>query len=266
MSSNTVLDLYVVSWGGVGTSAIMRLLKNYGLNINSSIDKDNIKHINSPKHNKLENIKIKKAIFIYDDVINSILSLWRRNYQYSQVIKLTDGQHHIQKSKNSLTKYCNDNIDLFKFETFFNNWINIKKNYPCIFVRGTNIYKYKYHILKFLDLPENIKYDIKYYERNVNWKNNEKNENIIKLKKMYGKFNDFINRLPDIMFQNNNSTEIFSTQLINLSRIHNIALLDADNYYHGTTYQVEQTIIDSSILHAASAVFNEKSNKDDTET
>ena len=201
------LDVYVVSWGGVGTTAIMDFLLDYNIKINCLHDFDKIKHINSPNHEKLKNIKIKKTIFIYDDVINSILSLWRRKFQHKQLRKITDGKETLGKD-GSLTKYCDNNRDLFKFQTFFNNWIKNEKEYPCIFIKGQQLYKYKYHILKFLDLPMNIEFNIFHHKRSVNWRNKKEDKNIKRLYSIYGEFNDYIDSLPDIMLQKENSTEI----------------------------------------------------------
>ena len=208
------LDVYVVSWGGVGTTAFINFLKDLNIksNTNSDIDirghsgdkySSGIKHINNPNHHKLENYEIKKAIFVYDDVINSLLSLWKRGYQCDQVKKITNNRNEISKDW-SLEDYVNNNQDLFEFEQFYWNWAKTKKKYPCLFVKGQQIYKHRFLILKFLNLPISTRF-IKENIRLSNWYTDD-NPDIRKgLYRIYGGFNDFICSQPDILLQKENS-------------------------------------------------------------
>ena len=213
------LDVYVVSWGGVGTTAFLKFLNDCNMDVNTNNDIDikgkngskyssGIKHINSPNHRKLKEFKIKKAIFIYDDVINSILSLWKRNYQCDQVKKLTNNRNSIPEDW-SLSDYIENDQDLFEFQQFYYNWVTTKKEYPCLFVKGQQLYKHRFHILKFLDIPISSKF-IENHSRNSDWFHDIDNNIKNGLYNIYGGFNDYITSLPDVQLQDANSTELIS--------------------------------------------------------
>ena len=232
------LDVYVVSWGGVGTTAFLNFLNECNLDVNTNNDIDikgkngskyssGIKHINSPNHKKLKKYKIQKAIFIYDDVINSILSLWKRNYQCYQVMKLTNNRNTIPESW-SLVDYVKTDQDLFEFQQFYYNWLTTPKNYPCLFVKGQQLYKHRFHILKFLDLPISSSF-IKNHQRNSDWFQDIDNQIKNGLYNIYGGFNDYLTTLPDIQLQDANSTTLISNLSVSdtfSSRIKNPYLED----------------------------------------
>ena len=217
------IDLYVNSWGGVGTTSFMNFLIKNNFRVNSLSDIDSfkpdyssglsidhygsgIKHIPHPNHKRLESYKIKKCIFIYDDVINSIVSLWKRNYQCAQVRKLSHNKNSIP-SEWTLEDYIKNDKDLFMFQEMLNNWINVKKDYDCLFVKGQQIYKHRYHILKFLDMPIDSKF-FEHHNRNSDWFYDLDRKIKEGLYNIYGGFNDYILSLPDIQLQKANSTEL----------------------------------------------------------
>ena len=208
-------DIYIVSWGGVGTTAFINYLQEKGFNTNSNYDDDikkegwkyssGVKHLNCPSHEKLKNIKVKKCIFVFDDVINSIYSLWKRGYHHDQCLKLTNKRNNIPMEW-TIQDYINNNQDLFEFQQMWDNWIKTKKEYDTLFVKGQQLYKHRYHILKFLDLPINSHW-ITNHKRNSDWFSSNKKERE-GLYNIYGGFNDFILSQPDIQIQKKNTLEI----------------------------------------------------------
>ena len=81
-----------------------------------------------------------------------------------------------------------------------------KKEYDTLFVKGQQLYKHRYHILKFLDLPISSNW-IKNHKRNSDWFSCNKKEKE-GLYNIYGGFNDFILSQPDIQIQKKNTLEI----------------------------------------------------------
>jgi hypothetical protein len=221
--SKKEIDLYINSWGGVGTTSFMQFLIDNKFKVNSLSDIDSfkpnyssglsldhygsgIKHIPHPNHKRLEPYKIKRCIFIYDDIINSLISLWRRNFQCPQVRKLSHNKNTIPNEW-ALTDYIKNDQDLFMFQEMFNNWINTLKDYDCLFVKGQQIYKHRYHILKFLDMPSDSQF-FEHHNRNSDWFSDLDKKTKEGLYNMYGGFNDYILSLPDIQLQKANSTEL----------------------------------------------------------
>ena len=74
-----------------------------------------------------------------------------------------------------------------------------QKKYDTLFVKGQQLYKHRYHILKFLDLPINSHW-ITNHKRNSDWFSSNKKERE-GLYNIYGGFNDFILSQPDIQIQ-----------------------------------------------------------------
>lgn len=197
------LDVYVVSWGGVATSYFMKWLQRNNIKVNSASDRDKLKHISSPDNSKLVNVKFKKVIFIYDDVLNSLVSLWRRGYHKAQIYKLSNRKIIISR-ETTLKQYANKGKDLFKFQQMYENWAKTKKDYDCLFVKGTQMYKYKFQILKFLNLPIDLKF-FPFRVRKSNWDSDLDQDLKENLYAIYGEFNEFILSNPDIQLQEKNS-------------------------------------------------------------
>tara|TARA_E500000178_G_scaffold306350_1_gene318453 strand:+ start:571 stop:1263 length:693 start_codon:yes stop_codon:yes gene_type:complete len=218
MSELKNIDVYIVSWGGVGTTSFMKWLQDNNIKVNNLSDTDSfkpgdqygsgIKHIPHPLHHRLAKYKINKAIFIYDDVINSIVSLWKRNYQSPQVKKLTGNRNEIPREW-TLQDYVSNNEDLFEFQQMYENWTETEKPYDCLFIKGQEIYKHRFHILKFLNLPIKTKY-FHHHFRNNEWTNDLEPSVKEGLYNMYGGFNDFILCKPDIQIQKKNSIELIN--------------------------------------------------------
>ena len=81
------IDLLIVGSDGNGQTYFMEFCKNNNLNINDVYDRDTLKHLPSP--NSLNsNIQINKCIFLYTEPYKSMLSHYKRNWQYDQLLKL----------------------------------------------------------------------------------------------------------------------------------------------------------------------------------
>jgi hypothetical protein len=201
---NTI-NVYVNSFGGVGTSALIRWLTIQKIVTNCNKDSDGIKHLNTPNSLKLKDLIINKAIYIYDDPIDATISLFNRKFHISQVAKLTNEKNSIPLEW-TLEDYVTNNKDLFEFQAHYDNWINTEKPFPCLFIKGQSIYKHRYTILKFLDLPVSTEF-MPGCHRSSNWINEKA---IIKrgLYDIYGGFCDLVESNPDIMLQEKDSTKL----------------------------------------------------------
>ena len=86
----------------------------------------------------------------------------------------------------------------------YENWAKTKKDYDCLFVKGTQMYKYKFQILKFLNLPIDLKF-FPFRVRKSNWDSDLDQDLKENLYAIYGEFNEFILSNPDIQLQEKNS-------------------------------------------------------------
>lgn len=135
--SNRPLDVCVVSYGGVGCTALMDVLSRF-LRVNSKDDKDGLKHKNSPELPIYKGSKIKRVIYVYNNPMNAVLSLFRRHYQRAQHKKLTG-----KKAPDNLTleKYVESGTDMFQMERHFKNWAQGSTKFPILFVNSQHLYK-----------------------------------------------------------------------------------------------------------------------------
>lgn len=131
-----MLDVCVVSFGGVGCTALMKVLSQY-LRVNNINDKDGLKHKRSPR---LGAYQTKKVIYVYNNPINAILSLYRRNFQRSQYKKLTG---KTAPPLMTLWRYAYSGRDLFQLENHFDNWKRGSTKFPILMVNGATMYQPK---------------------------------------------------------------------------------------------------------------------------
>lgn len=197
------IDVLVVSIGGVNTTHLLNKLEECEIITNKKNDTDHIKHVNYNYNKELINAyNPKKVIYIYNDCINSLYSLFRRNFHWAQIKKLTNNKNILPDDIKTVEDYLNycKNIDLFHILLHFNSWFTQKK-YPIMFVNSSKMYNEKNQkiIRNFLNV-KNLQLG-EYKERNSNWLN-ENDETKKKLIKIYGKFNKYLMNLKPIIIKN----------------------------------------------------------------
>jgi hypothetical protein len=152
--------ILIVGPGGNGQTYFMNFLINNNININDVNDNDNLKHLSSP--NNLKNIDIEKCIFLYNHPYNCFMSHYRRNWGYCQSCKLGNPNYFSNEMLNNFdlvkTLTIQNNKDIFGIEFQFNNWINIEKEFPILFLDFNEILMRKNIINIFLG--KELNYDI----------------------------------------------------------------------------------------------------------
>jgi hypothetical protein len=126
----------VVGSGGNGQTYFMNFLRDNGININDIKDRDKLKHLSSPnklkptmaKNAVFNGVKVKKCIFLYNHPYHSLVSHYRRNWQYKQFRKLGNPKSLTKESfidfnyiKHATLK---NNKDIYGFAYQFKNWIS----------------------------------------------------------------------------------------------------------------------------------------------
>lgn len=81
------MKILVVGSGGNGQSYFMKFLRKNKIEINDEHDRDNIKHLPSPKFLNITDKKI-RIIFLYNHPYMAIQSHFRRGWGYKQLTKL----------------------------------------------------------------------------------------------------------------------------------------------------------------------------------
>ena len=126
---------------------------------------DGVKHVNSPTHPFLASKQIGTAVYIYDNPIHTILSLFRRGYQLQMVPKLT-AQHRtlahyhrfIRRNPYDFTleHFINRHEDAFGLRTHWKNWREQEAPFPIIFVKYTALFEQIDKILGGLSLDHTL--------------------------------------------------------------------------------------------------------------
>ena len=86
-------DAVVASFGGNGTSFLLKFLRDY-LRVNSwDSANDGIKHANAPNHPVFDGLKVDRGIYVYGNPVIAVASLFRRDFQSHMLAKLTSAAH-----------------------------------------------------------------------------------------------------------------------------------------------------------------------------
>ncbi|MBR8826989.1 MAG: tetratricopeptide repeat protein [Gomphosphaeria aponina SAG 52.96 = DSM 107014] len=192
------LDVIICSSGGVGTSFFMDFVQEHKY-INSPGDIDGLKHLDQPPIGKTK--QNFKALYIFGDPLNAVVSLFRRNFQHPHSCKLLANYVDIEPIARycSLEEYVDEGIDRLKLEQHFDNWSNAQVNYPIMLVKYETMWEHLPEIFYFLEIPasgiEELEKERK--ERESDWiKLPEETKE--KLSAMYGKFSEKVANFEEI--------------------------------------------------------------------
>ena len=137
IKTNTNIDLLIVGPGGYGQTYFMEFCKNNNLNTNNIHDKDRLKHLSNPT-NLNNKIKVKRCIFLYDNLYNLILSHYEEKWQYNVLLKLENPYKLSKQDMYNFNDYkklvLKNKKDMLGIENQFNNWFNKKTNFPILFL------------------------------------------------------------------------------------------------------------------------------------
>jgi hypothetical protein len=87
-ASRADFDVIVVSYGGSGSTMLARFFAEH-LRVNhwNSLE-DGIQHIDAPNHPVLRSCAVDRAIWVYNDPRDAVVSLFRRGYNQHMAAKL----------------------------------------------------------------------------------------------------------------------------------------------------------------------------------
>lgn len=209
------IDLAIVSYGGVGTSFLLHFFSQY-LKTNDPIDRDYFKHSPLPPISFNSNVKF---IYIYGNPQMAAASLFRRNLQTLQSIKLQRWDQNIVPipSEMTLQEYASLGVDRFCFENHFFNWYDkYLTGIPTLFVRYETLFDNIRQLLEFADIPGNSinKFPKKKCRKSTREEISAKTLNL--LDQMYGDFANKLEKINDIEIRQNGTNRVFSMKHVNV--------------------------------------------------
>lgn len=195
------LDVLVVSCGGAGTTLLIKSLKPY-LRVNHPRDIDLCKHMPVPPL-RLYGPTV-KVIYVFDDPVTMLTSLFRRKYHPLQAIKLQE--YYFPKSpvarSETLTDYLQTGKDRFFFERHWQNWHDEFLMYPSLFLRYQAIPDSLDRIRDFLNLPQDFVDGFPEWKARNPPPNPLSPEETTRLESLYASFRKRLEKQPDVEILN----------------------------------------------------------------
>lgn len=204
------MELVVSSFGGVGTSFLLSYLTQYK-KTNSPIDADGFKHSPVPPVSINGNTKF---VYVYGNPQQSAISLFRRNFQYYQSIKLQRwGKKTISPIPQEMTlqEYASQGIDKFRFRNHFYNWYDkYLAACPTMFIQYETIFDNVEPLLDFLDLPNSCIDSFPKKKKRASTFEEIPVETLKQLDHIYGDFSDELAKLDDVEIRKRAKHRIFA--------------------------------------------------------
>lgn len=198
MSQEDKKSILISSFGGCGTTMLMKFLSKY--NKYDVIENDKLKHYPKPPNLSF----VKKAVYIFGNPFDTVCSHFRRKSEYylwpTNHCRNMCGKWSEISPSWELKDYLDNNEDLFLMEEQFDNWTNPKKNiqYLILLVRYEKLWENLDKIFRFLEIPlEHIDRFPKKEKRKSSYINLPKLQQE-KLNQIYGKLYEKIKKHPDI--------------------------------------------------------------------
>jgi len=159
------LDAIVVSYGGAGTTEFIQYLGQWMRVNHPNSLQDGIKHANSPAHPVLMGRRIGAAVYLYDDPVRAMISVFRRGLHTRHAAKLASSQHrsgveyreYVTSHERSmaLDQYLAEGRDHLGFGQHVTNWLTHSTTFPILFVRFDVLFESAEAIARFVGLQRN---------------------------------------------------------------------------------------------------------------
>lgn len=156
-------DVVVISYGGSGTTLLARTLGRF-MRVNApNSERDGILHACSPTHPIFENLKIGRAIYVYANPPEAVLSIFNRGFQGRMQAKI-NSMHRNRAAylrnirENTVAMELDDLLrrgtDPFCIGEHLNNWTNPQAgNFPILCVKYEALFESKSIIAEYVDTP-----------------------------------------------------------------------------------------------------------------
>lgn len=190
------IEVIIVSAGGVGTTFLMKEIAKYKTT-NCSSNSDGIKHSMIPPISKNKKLKV---IYVFGDPIMACISLFRRNYHFTQskAVQKFQKKKHITPYEKTLNEYVQEKKDNFLFENHLNNWNTRFTFYPTLFVKYETLFNNIDKVSDFLEMPEEFRNNFPEKKKRFSSIENIPIKTKEGLKLMYGKLSKEIDQMPEI--------------------------------------------------------------------
>ena len=191
------LDVLVVSFGGVGTTFLMRFLQKY-LTVNDPDDRDGLKHL--PVVPQTLNPRT-KIIYIYGNPVHAARSLFRREYHYAQAKK--NGNPSLLPLETTLVDYAKNGSDELYLTPQFNEWHDhFQHPNPILYIKYETIHDHIPELLTFLEFPGYLRIDFPKKRQRSSQTNDHSEPTDTQLENIYAQLSQTMDALPAAVINN----------------------------------------------------------------
>lgn len=204
-------DVVVISYGGSGTTLLARTLARF-LRVNApNSERDGILHASSPGHPVFKNLRIARAIYVYANPPEAVLSIFNRGFQGRMQAKINsvheDRDDYRRNILENTTAIELDDIlrlgtDPFCIGKHLRNWTEPEAaRFPILCVKYDALFKSTSIIADYVGKPELVDYFPAQRARNTRL-NDLSLERRNALLRIYEKECQMYESLPDVFMSN----------------------------------------------------------------
>lgn len=157
------LDVYVCSFGGVGSTTLVNFLSQQGLTVNLLSDVDGYRHLHKPP--KALPTAGTRVVYLYGNPLEAVCSHYRRGWAYHQASKTNprlSGLVRHDLFPKTFVEYYTQGVDLFGLESHLRSWLNDPVDYDILFVKYENLFDFEVAqaMVKYLVLGKRSHHDL----------------------------------------------------------------------------------------------------------
>lgn len=162
---NKQVDLLVVSPGGAGTTFVLEFFGQHMRTNYAKSEWDGLKHINRPDHPILRDCRVKRCLYLYAEPVQTVLSLFRRDFQTAMAYKTTaqfgsvwDYRRGIKRALSgaplAFEDYLRSGVDAFGLEAHFSAWTRPENPpFPILCQKYETLFDHLDELLEFSGIP-----------------------------------------------------------------------------------------------------------------
>ena len=147
--------LQVTSYGGSGTTALIRYFTEAELDLPKTPDHFPYKHTSGPPAADQVPAGF-RVVYVYADPRDAVVSLFRRGLQVGayRIFHMVDAPPEIEARLQTLDAYVAAGVDDFALEQHVDNWLHHPPGYPVMFLRFDDLPGCWPAVRDFVGLPE----------------------------------------------------------------------------------------------------------------
>lgn len=186
----------VTSFGGVGTTMLYQFLDKHGLNTPDGHDWLPYKHMAPPPPDRDVRESF-RAIYMFDNPMNAILSVFRRGFQHWHAQNML-GDACTWDDDWTLEDFLERGKDHFRMHEHFRLWATARRNYPIMLLKFDALWRRLPEVFAFLGLPSCLldEFPVR-RKRHSDW-TDQPAANRESLLRLYGELHDEITAFPEL--------------------------------------------------------------------